>query len=90
MNSDFLSHYFETRKWHNGIAQIAGEGARNHGLLNISISDFFATLHRFPELQEQEKIASYLNLLSDKISLSHKALDCYTQQKKYLLTRMFI
>ena len=90
VNSDFLSHYFETRKWHNGIAQIAGEGARNHGLLNISISDFFATLHRFPELQEQEKIASYLNLLSDKISLSHKTLDCYTQQKKYLLTRMFI
>ena len=89
-NSDFLSHYFETHKWHNGIAQIAGEGARNHGLLNVSISDYFATLHRLPGLAEQKKIASYLNLLSDKISLANKELKCYSSQKQYLLARMFI
>ena len=90
VNSDFLSHYFETHKWHNGIAQIAGEGARNHGLLNVSISDYFATLHRFPRLSEQEKIANYLNLLSNKISLASNELECYMRQKKYLLARMFI
>ena len=90
VNSDFLSHYFETHKWHNGIAQIAGEGARNHGLLNISISDFFETIHRFPELPEQQRIASYLNSLSDKISLANKVLESYTRQKQYLLARMFI
>ena len=90
VNSDFLSHYFETHKWHNGIAQIAGEGARNHGLLNVSISDYYATLHRLPRLPEQKKIASYLNLLSDKISLANKELQCYTRQKQYLLARMFI
>ena len=90
VNSDFLSHYFETHKWHNGIAQIAGEGARNHGLLNVSISDYFATLHRLPGLPEQKKIASYLNLLSDKISLANKELQCYSRQKQYLLARMFI
>ena len=90
VNSDFLSHYFETNKWHNGIAQIAGEGARNHGLLNVSISDYFATLHRLPGLPEQKKIASYLNLLSDKISLANKELQCYSRQKQYVLARMFI
>ena len=90
VDSDFLSHYFETHKWHNGIAQIAGEGARNHGLLNVSISDYFATLHRLPGLPEQKKIASYLNLLSDIISLANKELKCYSRQKQYLLARMFI
>ena len=90
VNSDFLSHYFETHKWHNGIAQIAGEGARNHGLLNVSLSDYFATLHRLPGLPEQKEIASYLNLLSDKISLANKELQCYSRQKQYLLARMFI
>ena len=90
VNSDFLSHYFETHKWHNGIAHIAGEGARNHGLLNVSISDYFATLHRLPGLPEQKKIASHLNLLSDKISLANKELQCYSRQKQYLLARMFI
>ena len=41
INSDFLTHYFETSKWHKGIINIAGEGARNHGLLNISPTDFY-------------------------------------------------
>ena len=39
IDSDFLSHYFESAKWHKVISDIAGEGARNHGLLNISIID---------------------------------------------------
>ena len=37
----FLTHYFETSKWHQGISEIAVEGARNHGLLNVGIQDFF-------------------------------------------------
>ena len=35
VSSDFLVHYFETKKWHQGVSEIAVEGARNHGLLNI-------------------------------------------------------
>ena len=39
--SDFLSHYFDTSKWYSQIFEIANEGARNHGLLNMSTRDFF-------------------------------------------------
>lgn len=49
VSSDFLTHYFETKKWHQGISEIAVEGARNHGLLNIGIQDFFATKHYLPQ-----------------------------------------
>ena len=42
VDSDYLTHYFETNKWHKGISDIAGEGARNHGLLNMSVDDYFA------------------------------------------------
>ena len=35
--SDFLEKYFETDKWYKEIYMIAVEGARNHGLLNISV-----------------------------------------------------
>ena len=31
VNSDYLTHYFESSKWHWVISEIAGEGARNHG-----------------------------------------------------------
>ena len=30
VDADYLAHYFESKKWYKGIADIAGEGARNH------------------------------------------------------------
>ena len=47
VDSDYLAYYFESTKWHKGLSDIAGEGARNHGLLNVSVNDYFNTRHRF-------------------------------------------
>lgn len=78
MSSDFLTHYFETKKWHQGISEIAVEGARNHGLLNIGIQDFFATKHYLPQsILEQEKIACFLNLIEERIRLQNKIIEKY-------------
>lgn len=76
VSSDFLMHYFETKKWHQGVSEIAVEGARNHGLLNIGIQDFFATVHYLPqELSEQKKIAAFLNLIEKRISVQNKIIE---------------
>ena len=76
VSSDFLMHYFETKKWHQGVSEIAVEGARNHGLLNIGIQDFFATSHYMPqELSEQKKIAAFLNLIEKRISVQNKIIE---------------
>ena len=78
VSSDFLMHYFETKKWHQGVSEIAVEGARNHGLLNIGIQDFFATVHYLPqELSEQKKIAAFLNLIEKRISVQNKIIEKY-------------
>ena len=90
VNTDFLAHYFESKKWHKGIADIAGEGARNHGLLNISIIDFFNTIHRIPDLDEQKDIARILNSLSSKLSCEQRVIQNLTMQRSYLLHKMFI
>lgn len=90
VDADYLAHYFESKKWHKGIADIAGEGARNHGLLNISVIDFFNTIHRIPDLEEQKVIAQFLNKFSSKLSCEQRIMQSLTKQRNYLLHKMFI
>lgn len=90
VDADYLAHYFESKKWYKGIADIAGEGARNHGLLNISVIDFFNTIHRIPDLEEQKVIAQFLNKFSSKLSCEQRIMQSLTKQRNYLLHKMFI
>ena len=90
VDSDYLSYYFESTKWHKGLSDIAGEGARNHGLLNVSMADYFNTKHRFPVIEEQKAIAKMLNAITDKERKATLLRECYQKQKQYLLRQMFI
>lgn len=89
VNSDYLTHYFETSKWHKGISDIAGEGARNHGLLNIAVEDYFATQHYLPSLPEQKKIANFLNLITKRIEVQNKIIEDLKILKKELCNKVF-
>ena len=90
VDSDYLAYYFESSKWHKGLSDIAGEGARNHGLLNVSITDYFNTKHRFPVIEEQKAIAKMLNTITEKERKATLLGECYQKQKQYLLCQMFI
>lgn len=90
VDSDYLAYYFESTKWHRGLSDIAGEGARNHGLLNVSITDYFNTKHRFPVIEEQKAIAKMLNTITEKERKVTLLGECYQKQKQYLLRQMFI
>lgn len=90
VSSDFLTHYFETKKWHQGISEIAVEGARNHGLLNIGIQDFFATKHYLPQsILEQEKIACFLNLIEERIRLQNKIIEDLKKLKFAIIDKLY-
>ena len=76
VESDFILQYFESPKWHKSVSEIAVEGARNHGLLNISVQDFFQTYHHVPkEKKEQTKIATLLHLIDERISTQNKIIE---------------
>ena len=90
IDSDFLRNYFESTKWYRGISEISGEGARNHGLLNMSVDDYFNTTHRFPSIEEQRCISHLLNAFAHKILNEESILDKLRSQKSYLLNNMFI
>ena len=74
--SDFILQYFESPKWHKGISEIAVEGARNHGLLNVAVQDFFHTYHYVPkDKKEQIKVSKLLMLLDERIATQSKIID---------------
>ena len=85
INSDFLEQYFETNKWYQQISEVSVEGARNHGLLNIAVNDFFNTKHYIPSIKEQEKISNFLSLLDKKIELQSKKIEDLKLFKKGLI-----
>lgn len=85
---DFYTHYFEGSKMDGEIRAFAQEGARNHGLLNIAVNDFFNSYLLFPSLQEQIKISQILTTQDKVIELKEQQLAEKRKQKKYLMQQL--
>ncbi len=87
---DFYQHYFESGLQNRAIEKVAQEGARNHGLLNIGVNDFFDIELQVPGLAEQNKIARFLSAIEDKIAIKRAELDMLKNWKQGLLQQMFV
>ena len=91
INSQFLVTYFEGTTWYVSVSKVASEGARNHGLLNISASDFFDQQLFFPTKKtEQESIGLTIKVLDDLIAATQSRLSSLELLKKALLQDLFI
>ena len=89
-DSDFMTVFYDTDRWHRGVAERAAEGARNHGLLNISAEDFFDIDTTMPEDKvEQEKIGRLLKKLDTLITLHQRKYEKLVNIKKSMLDKMF-
>ena len=88
--SDFILQYFESPKWHKGISEIAVEGARNHGLLNVAVQDFFHTYHYVPkDKKEQIKVSKLLMLLDERIATQNKIIEDLKKLKSAISENLF-
>ena len=73
IDSDFLVSYYDTDCWHKGVQAIAAEGARNHGLLNITPADYFETVLTVPsDVKEQHQIGTFFARLDNLITLHQR------------------
>jgi type I restriction enzyme S subunit len=87
-NGDFMAAYFDAGLMDEGIGAIAQEGARNHGLLNVSTSDFFDIDVHIPQAEEQAVIAKAIGVLNKETESIQNYLDHLTTQKQGLMQQL--
>ena len=86
--SDFYKHLFEAGVINKLLRNIVQVGARAHGLLNVSLHNFFSVRVPCPPIYEQEQDASFLNRVDKEILLLHAKLDALKDQKKGLMQQL--
>lgn len=84
INTDFYRQYFEAGMFNREIYKIAQEGARNHGLLNVSTPEFFSAALVYPPVKEQKKIAEILAQCDKVIMLKQERLDQEKKKKQWM------
>lgn len=82
---DYIEQYFEAGLMNHEIQAFAQEGARNHGLLNISVDDFLNSKILLPPIEEQTAIAEVLSAADREIDLLKQELEQEKQKKKALM-----
>lgn len=90
VDTRYLQFFFDTKLWHKHIADIAVEGARNHGLLNMTVGDFYTMPILLPTLKEQKAIAEKLSAIRRKKVAEESIYRLFLQQKRYLLEKLFV
>ena len=86
--SDFFVYLFESGCLEKQLSLICREGARNHGLLNVSKEDFFNMSVPVPSLNEQKRIAEFLLANEKELSLLKQQLALYKKQKQGLMQKL--
>lgn len=87
-DEDFFSHYFEAGMLNDPITGIAQEGARSHGLLNVSVRDFFRLPLRLPPLAEQRRIVEVLDTADARSRNLERQAQGLRDQKRALMAAL--
>ncbi|NBI00095.1 restriction endonuclease subunit S [Lactobacillus kunkeei] len=89
-NHLFFDSFFDSSHWHKEVSTKTTEGARNHGLLNISPQEFMNIRILFPyNISEQQKIGDFFAKQDKLIELQIKKVDQLKKLKRGYLQKMF-
>ena len=84
-SGDFFEQFFEANLLDKGLTQIAHEGGRAHGLLNVTPSDFFSLKITIPTYEEQTTIAQVLQAADKEIQLLKAKTEKLREQKRGMM-----
>ena len=85
VSGEYLEQYFEAGLMNHELQAFAQEGARNHGLLNIAVDDFFNSKILLPLPEEQTSIAEIFSTADREIDLLRQDIEQEKQKKKALM-----
>ena len=88
LDSDFLVWLIEAGRLNRAICKIAHEGARSHGLLNVTAKDFFDIKTTVPGFPEQRAIAAILNDTQTEIDALRGQVRAFKVQKRALMQKL--
>jgi type I restriction enzyme S subunit len=88
-HSAYYKHLFEFGYLNKQILSIAKEGARNHGLLNVSSTDFFELLVPMPSELTIKKILPLIDKISETKTVIKKKLLATQSFQKSIINKLF-
>lgn len=88
ISGEFFEQFFEANLLDKGLTQIAYEGGRAHGLLNVTPTDFFNLKITFPTYAEQTAIAEVLQAADNELSLLRAKTAKLKEQKRGLMQQL--
>ena len=89
-DSSYFNYLFSTGFANNQLKKYISSSVRLDGLLNINRGDFFSIKLPVPSLKEQQKIATFLSSIDDKITAITAQISQTQSFKKGLLQQMFV
>lgn len=85
---NYAEYAFDSGVLNKELGMVVQEGARNHGLLNIAIEDFFNCRIELPAYDEQVKIAEILRVVFCSVELQEKELEQEKLKKKAMMQQL--
>lgn len=85
VDPNFMLHYFESGILNGAIIDIAQEGVRNHGLLNVKVEDFFSLRLNIPGISEQRRIVEILDEVDGQIDRVRRIVEKRRIVRRHLL-----
>ena len=86
--SDYFAYFCEAGGFNHQIYQVAQEGARNHGLLNVTADDFFSMTMPIPPSDVQERVVKVLGTAMRELALLREQLTALRSQKRGLMQKL--
>ncbi len=84
----FLEYFFDFGLLNRGLSQIATEGGRAHGLLNVKPSEFFDLRLSLPPLEEQRAIAKVCHAAAREVDALKRTLANLEKQRTALMQQL--
>ena len=88
IDTDYVLQYFSAGNFDKELSSIAQEGARNHGLLNVGVKEFFNLRMILPCMEEQKKIAEILSTVDKKLENLKEKKESFEELKKGLMQKL--